>query len=96
MSLTRKDRILKLIVEDFIQTAQPVGSHYLLDKYNLNVSSATIRNEMNQLEKEGLLEKTHTSSGRIPSTKGYKYYIEHLREKRVDDKIKNELKTIFD
>lgn len=96
MSLTRKDRILKLIVEDFIQTAQPVGSHYLLEKYDLNVSSATIRNEMNQLEKDGLLEKTHTSSGRIPSTKGYKYYIENLRDNTVDDKIKHELKTIFD
>lgn len=96
MSLTRKDKILKLIVEDFIKTAQPVGSHYLLNKYDLNISSATIRNEMNQLEKDGLLEKTHTSSGRIPSTKGYKYYIENLRDNTVDEKIKHELKTIFD
>ena len=96
MSLSRKEKILKLIVEDFIQTAQPVGSHYLLNKYNLNISSATIRNEMNQLEKDGLLEKTHTSSGRIPSTEGYKYYIEHLRDKSVDEKVKNELKTIFE
>ena len=95
MSLTRKDRILKLIVEDFIKTAQPVGSHYLLNKYNLNISSATIRNEMNQLEKDGLLEKTHTSSGRIPSTKGYKYYIENLRDNSVDEAIKHELKSIF-
>lgn len=96
MELTRKDKILKLIVEDFIKTAQPVGSNYLIDKYKLNLSSATIRNEMNQLEKEGLLEKTHTSSGRVPSTKGYKYYIDHLKTSKIDDKIKNQITDIFD
>ncbi len=96
MELTRKDKILKLIVEDFIKTAQPVGSNYLIDKYKLNLSSATIRNEMNQLEKEGLLEKTHTSSGRVPSTKGYKYYIDHLKTSKIDEKIKNQITDIFD
>lgn len=95
MSLTRKEKILKLIVEDFIQTAQPVGSNYLIEKYHLDFSSATIRNEMNQLEKDGLLEKTHTSSGRVPSTKGYKYYIDHLRSKIVDEKFKNQVTDIF-
>ena len=59
MMLTRKDKLLKLIVEDFIKTAEPVGSNYLIKKYDLPISSATIRNEMNALEKEGLLEKTH-------------------------------------
>ena len=54
MGLTRKQTLLKLIVEDFIKTAEPVGSNYLIQKYNLNISSATIRNEMNALEKEGL------------------------------------------
>lgn len=96
MELTRKDKILKLIVEDFIKTAQPVGSNYLIDKNKLNLSSATIRNEMNQLEKEGLLEKTHTSSGRVPSTKGYKYYIDHLKTSKIDEKIKNQITDIFD
>ena len=96
MELTRKDKILKLIVEDFIKTAQPVGSNYLIDKYKLNLSSATIRNEMNQLEKEGLLEKTHTSSGRVPSTKGYKYYIDHFKTSKIDEKIKNQITDIFD
>lgn len=95
MSLTRKEKILKLIVEDFIQTAQPVGSNYLIEKYNLAFSSATIRNEMNQLEKDGLLEKTHTSSGRVPSTEGYKYYIKHLRNQSVDEKIKNQISDVF-
>lgn len=95
MSLTRRDKLLKLIVEDFIKTAEPVGSNYLIKKYNLQVSSATIRNEMNSLEKEGLLEKTHTSSGRVPSTNGYKYYIEHLRSNKIDERIKNELNKVL-
>lgn len=96
MELTRKEKILKLIVEDFIKTAQPVGSNTLIEKHKLNISSATIRNEMNQLEKDGMLEKTHTSSGRVPSTQGYKYYIEHLRTTTVDEKIKNQLTDVFD
>ena len=96
MELSRKDKILKLIVEDFIKTAQPVGSNTLIEKHKLNISSATIRNEMNQLEKDGMLEKTHTSSGRVPSTKGYKYYIEHLKTSTIDESIKNQLTDVFD
>ena len=72
----RQELILKLIVEEFVKTADPVGSRTLSDL--LNVSSATIRNEMAGLEELGFLEKTHTSSGRIPSDKGYHYYIEKL------------------
>ena len=70
---------LKMIVEYFIKTAEPVGSKTLIDEYNLDYSSATIRSEMNALEKEGFLEKTHTSSGRVPSKKGYEYYVSNLR-----------------
>ena len=80
MLTPRQDTILKAIVEEFIRTAEPVGSKLLVEKYNLNYSSATIRNEMNYLESVELLEKTHTSSGRVPSTKGYRYYVEHLME----------------
>ena len=87
--------ILKLIVEHFIKTAQPVGSQTLLDEYKLNYSSATIRNEMNTLEKEGFLEKTHTSSGRVPSKKGYEYYVEHLREDRIDEEVKYALAAVL-
>ena len=84
MELNRSDTILKYIVEYFIKTAQPVGSKTLIDEYHLPYSSATIRNEMFALEKMGLIEKTHTSSGRVPSSKGYKYYCEHLRESSLD------------
>jgi len=80
--MTRRDEILKLIVEHFIKTAEPVGSKTLQEVYHLDVSSATIRNEMNALEQDGYLEKTHTSSGRVPSEKGYQYYAEHIRENR--------------
>lgn len=93
--LQRKDYILKLIVEHFIKTAQPVGSKTLIENYGLSFSSATIRNEMQALEEEEYLEKTHTSSGRIPSTKGYKYYVEHLREYEKHKDIEYQLQTIL-
>ena len=79
--------IFKAIVDEFIQTAEPVGSKALMTKYNLPYSSATIRNDMQLLEEMGYLEKTHTSSGRIPSTKGYQYYCENLLEDKLDKKI---------
>ncbi len=72
----RQELILKLVVDEYIRTAEPVGSKALAD--SMNVSSATIRNEMSELEDLGFIEKTHTSSGRVPSDKGYRYYIETI------------------
>ncbi|MFZ9704474.1 MAG: heat-inducible transcriptional repressor HrcA, partial [Bacilli bacterium] len=95
MELSRRDLILKHIVEHFIKTALPVGSHTLIETYQLTFSSATIRNEMLALENDGLLEKTHTSSGRIPSSKGYQYYVDRLRTKSVDERIKQQLQVIL-
>ena len=66
----RKKKILSSVVEDYISSAEPVGSKTLVEKYNLNYSSATIRNEMKLLEEGGYLEQPHISAGRIPSTKG--------------------------
>ncbi len=74
----RKKRVLQAIVEEYINTAEPVSSNALTKSYGLNYSSATIRNEMADLEKSGYLDKTHTSSGRIPSEKGYRYYVDEL------------------
>ncbi len=91
----RKQELLKLIVEEYIKTANPVGSSGLCDK--LNCSSATIRNEMASLEEIGFLEKTHTSSGRVPSEKGYRYYVDTLmkpKEMTGEDVLK--LQRIFD
>ena len=90
----RQTDLLKLIVEEYIKTARPVGSKALCE--TLNCSSATIRNEMSALEEIGLLEKTHTSSGRIPSEKGYRYYVDNImvpKELTGDDILK--LQTIF-
>ena len=95
MALTRSDYILKLIVEHFIKTAQPVASQTLIDSYGVQYSSATIRNEMYALEKMGYLEKPHTSAGRVPSAKGYKYYCEKLRDKEVDNQLKFSLANVL-
>ena len=96
MKMTRSDTILKYIVEYFIKNAQPVGSHTLIDEYHLPYSSATIRNEMFALEKMGYIEKPHTSAGRVPSSKGYKYYCENLRDKSVDEDLKQSLQAVLD
>ncbi len=74
----RKKRILQAIVDDYIQTAEPVGSSYLLGSHNLGVSSATVRNEMALLEELGYLDKPHTSAGRVPSYLGYRIYVDEL------------------
>ncbi|MBQ2478949.1 MAG: heat-inducible transcription repressor HrcA [Erysipelotrichales bacterium] len=92
----RQEEILKAIVEEFIRSATPVGSNTLLKKYDMPYSSATIRNEMMALEREGLLEKTHTSSGRVPSTEGYRYYVENLMEPVMTGKARNEIASIYD
>lgn len=96
MELNRRDYILKLIVELFIKTAQPVSSQSLIETGKLDYSSATIRSEMNTLEKMGLLEKTHTSSGRVPSNIGYQYYIDNLRNRTIDEQIKHQLQLVLD
>ncbi len=89
MITTRQEKILKLIVDKYIKDPVPVGSKAL--SKILKCSSATVRNEMQTLEEEGLLEKTHTSSGRVPSEKGYRYYVDNLmkpKEMNADDMMK--------
>lgn len=95
MLTARKIEIFKAIVKEFVQTAEPVGSKLLIEKYNINYSSATIRNEMSDLEKLGLLEKTHTSSGRVPSSKGYRFYVEHLMEEEINLGVEGVIAQIF-
>lgn len=74
----RKEDLLKLIVENYVATAEPVGSKFLVDSADLDVSGATVRNEMRELEESGYLAQPHTSAGRIPSEAGYRYYVRHL------------------
>ena len=74
----RKKKILQAIVEEYIETAEPVSSKSIVEKHGIDYSSATIRNDMAELEKIGLLDKPHTSAGRIPSAQGYRYYVDEL------------------
>lgn len=94
MLTNRQTKILKLIVTEYIKSARPVGSNLICKE--LKCSSATVRNEMANLENLGLLEKTHTSSGRIPSELGYRYYVDNLmelKEMNAEDMLK--LQIIF-
>ena len=101
----RKKKVLQAIVEEYINTAEPVSSNALISKYGLECSSATIRNEMADLEKKGLLDKMHTSSGRVPSAKGYRYYVDELLKddnisleevKYISDKLETKVNEIED
>ncbi|HZU71713.1 MAG TPA: heat-inducible transcriptional repressor HrcA [Acidimicrobiales bacterium] len=74
----RKAAILRAVVEEYIETAQPVGSAHVVSRGDLAVSSATVRNEMAALEKEGFLTQPHTSAGRIPTDKGYRFFVDRL------------------
>ena len=74
----RKQRILRAIIEDYVKSAEPVGSRTIAKNYNLGISPATVRNEMSDLEELGYLEQPHTSAGRIPSAKGYRLYVDSM------------------
>ena len=78
----RKLKILQAIIYDFIKTAEPVGSRTLSKNYDLGISPATIRNEMSDLEEMGYLSHPHTSSGRVPSEKAYRLYVDRMMDKR--------------
>ncbi len=78
----RQTRLLKVIIDEYINTAEPVGSVALENKYNLGISPATIRNEMALLVKKGFLKQPHTSAGRLPTPKAMKFYINQLMEEK--------------
>lgn len=87
--------VLKVVVDEFIETAEPVSSKTLKEKYKLPNCSSTLRNDMAILEQEGFLEKPHTSAGRIPTPKGYQFYCDHLLERDLDDDLKHSISEIF-
>lgn len=91
---SRQKSYLKLIVEDYIASGTPVASLHLIEKYKLKISSATMRAEMNSLESEGFLQKAHTSSGRIPTTKAYQFYAHDL-DPYEDKALISKLNDIF-
>ena len=81
----RKTAILRAVVQEYIATAQPVGSSHIASSPDINVSSATVRNEMAALEQEGYLVQPHTSAGRIPTDRGYRFFVDHLTASRQVD-----------
>ena len=94
MLTSRQEKVLEIIIREYVKNVTPVGSKLICDE--LNCSSATVRNEMAALENEGYLEKTHISSGRVPSEEGYRYYVDNLmkpKEMTGEDMLK--LQTIF-
>ena len=78
----RKRIILQAIIRNYLETGEPVGSRTISKYTDLNLSSATIRNEMSDLEEMGYIIQPHTSAGRIPSDKGYRFYVDHLMQEK--------------
>lgn len=94
MLTSRQERVLEIIIREYVKNVTPVGSKLICDE--LNCSSATVRNEMSILETMGYLEKTHISSGRVPSEKGYRYYVDNLmKPKEMTGEEMLKLQTIF-
>jgi len=90
----RKNKILQAIIQDYIATAEPIGSRTIARKFDLGISPATIRNEMADLEDLGLIEQPHTSAGRVPSDAGYRYYVDCLMEPSEPDlELKNAIEN---
>lgn len=93
----RKTAILSAVVHEYIATAQPVGSSHIANASGVGVSSATVRNEMAVLEQEGYLVQPHTSAGRIPTDKGYRFFVDHLAPPgHVDDVISRQVGAFFE
>jgi heat-inducible transcriptional repressor len=93
----RKTAILRAVVQEYITTAQPVGSGHVAAAPGVNVSSATVRNEMAVLEQEGYLVQPHTSAGRIPTDKGYRFFVDHLAQPGpLDPRRAAEVRSFFD
>src|SRR6186713_825215 len=74
----RQRNILSIIIDEYVTTAHPVASEHIVSRYGLHVSSATVRNDMAELERMGLIVQPHTSAGRVPSDRGYRYFVENL------------------
>jgi heat-inducible transcriptional repressor len=91
----RKAAILRAVVEEYIDTAQPVGSGHVATAPGVDVSSATVRNEMATLEADGYLRQPHTSAGRVPTEKGYRFFVDHLRQPRLQGRSAEEVRDFF-
>ena len=92
----RKAAILKALIEEYVETGQPVGSGTVTREAGLGVSSATVRNEMAVLEREGYVTHPHTSAGRVPTDKGYRHFVDHLaRQKELQPGARQAVASFF-
>lgn len=92
----RQRRLLNIVIQEYVQTAQPVGSTTIAQSYEMNVSSATIRNDLAALEREGLLTHPHTSAGRVPTDAGYRYFVQNLlREAELSSVERHDIRLQF-
>lgn len=91
----RQKDVFRIVVREYLRSAEPVGSAHIVSRYRLGVSPATIRNDMAELEERGLLEQPHTSAGRIPTEAGYRYYVEEIvrNEHALGESRRGELET---
>ena len=95
MITERQEKILNSLIKEYIDSPKPVSSKLLKKRENLNISPATIRNELQELTEQGYIKQPHTSAGRVPTNKGYKYFIEitFTREEKFPDFISREIET---
>ncbi|MBS7183697.1 MAG: heat-inducible transcription repressor HrcA, partial [Eubacterium sp.] len=89
----RKEKILDAIIRNYLETGEPVGSRTISKYTDLNLSSATIRNEMSDLEEMGYIVQPHTSAGRIPTDKGYRFYVDHMLKDKMSELDEREQKV---
>ncbi|MBA3725705.1 MAG: heat-inducible transcription repressor HrcA [Armatimonadetes bacterium] len=90
----RKQRILRAVVIEYVETAEPVGSGLLVERYTFGVSPATVRNELSEMSERGFLEQPHTSAGRIPSDTGYRYFVDRLSERSVQSDAAKQVRDL--
>jgi heat-inducible transcriptional repressor len=90
----RKQQILRAVVIEYVETAEPVGSSLLVERYRLGVGSATVRHELAEMSERGFLEQPHTSSGRIPSDSGYRYYVDRLSQPQISSEQERRVRDV--
>jgi heat-inducible transcriptional repressor len=91
----RRSEVLRALVEEHIKTGEPVSSRAVLDRSRLNVSTATVRNDLAVLEQDGLVQQPHTSAGRVPTAAGYRYYVDHLGPGRLRQAAQAKIDSLF-
>jgi len=91
----RRSEVLRALVEEHIKTGEPVSSRAVLERSHLNVSAATVRNDLAALEQDGLVQQPHTSAGRVPTVTGYRYYVDHLGPGRLRQAAQAKISTLF-